>query len=65
MIIRIALSLFLLLSATCLAEPGDHLKADDKLPAVIEKDQFGEERAFQDLLGPEGAILVVFRSADW
>lgn len=29
------------------------------------KDQHGESRTLQSVMGPKGAILVFFRSADW
>ena len=65
MFTRLLFCTFLLLSAACLAEPGDHLKAGDPLPPIVEVDQFGTPRELKNLLGPKGAVLVVFRSADW
>ena len=35
------------------------------LPAFSAPDQSGRVRAFDDLRGPEGLVLVFFRSADW
>jgi cytochrome oxidase Cu insertion factor (SCO1/SenC/PrrC family) len=35
------------------------------LPAFALKDQDGRERDFASLQGPNGLVLVFFRSADW
>jgi cytochrome oxidase Cu insertion factor (SCO1/SenC/PrrC family) len=35
------------------------------LPAFELPDQSGARRRFDDLKGPEGLLLVFFRSADW
>jgi hypothetical protein len=59
------LLLLCFLSSVCLGAPGEHLQPGSSLPAIVETDQHGTSRALADLLGPNGAILVVFRSADW
>ena len=35
------------------------------LPDFTLRDQRGEPRSLKSLLGPKGAIIVFFRSADW
>ena len=35
------------------------------LPDFTLRDQGGEARSLKSLLGPRGAIIVFFRSADW
>lgn len=41
------------------------LKVGDQIPAFRATDQFGNERDFQDLKGPNGLVILFFRSADW
>ena len=36
-----------------------------QVPAFEARDQHGERRTFESLRGPEGLLLVFFRSADW
>jgi hypothetical protein len=36
-----------------------------RVPAFTLPDQGGQSRTLPSLLGPKGAILVFFRSADW
>jgi cytochrome oxidase Cu insertion factor (SCO1/SenC/PrrC family) len=36
-----------------------------KVPSFTLTDQNGQPRTLQSLIGPKGAILVFFRSADW
>jgi hypothetical protein len=64
-IVQFTIFLMLVLVAAISAEPGYHLKAGDALPHIEESDQTGQLREFRELLGPNGAVLVVFRSADW
>lgn len=59
------LLLVCLLIGTSAALPGDHLKPGTKLPKVKALNQFDKKVKLKKLLGPEGALLVVFRSADW
>lgn len=37
----------------------------DSLPAFSLRDQGGQERSLKSLLGPKGAVIVFYRSADW
>ena len=37
----------------------------DRLPEFTLHDQHGEARSLASLLGPNGAMIVFFRSADW
>jgi hypothetical protein len=36
-----------------------------QVPDFTLKDQHGESRTLQSVMGPKGAILVFYRSADW
>ena len=36
-----------------------------KVPSFTLPDQTGQPRTLESLIGPKGAILVFFRSADW
>jgi hypothetical protein len=36
-----------------------------RVPDLTGVDQFGQRQTLQTVLGPEGALLVFFRSADW
>jgi hypothetical protein len=36
-----------------------------KIPSFTLPDQNGQARTLESLMGPKGAILVFFRSADW
>jgi len=36
-----------------------------KVPEFSLPDQTGQTRAFQDLKGPKGLVLLFYRSADW
>lgn len=47
------------------AEPGDHLRKGEPIPAFEATDQKGVLHSSEDLQGPNGLVLVVFRSADW
>lgn len=54
----------ILLSATLAArEYGP--AAGTKLPAFSLPDQDGKLRSLADVLGPKGAVIVFYRSADW
>jgi hypothetical protein len=35
------------------------------VPAFLLPDQTGERRSLESIMGPKGAVLVFFRSADW
>ena len=59
------LLLFCLLVTAAFAEPGDHLRKGEPIPAFEATDQKGVLHSSEDLQGPNGLVLVVFRSADW
>jgi hypothetical protein len=40
-------------------------RVGDALPEFTLRDQGGRERSLKSLLGPNGAVIVFFRSADW
>ena len=40
-------------------------KVGEALPLFSLQDQGGRTRSLESLLGPEGAVIVFFRSADW
>src|SRR4051794_37001852 len=40
-------------------------KVGDALPGFSLRDQSGQVRSLKSLLGPNGAVIVFFRSADW
>jgi cytochrome oxidase Cu insertion factor (SCO1/SenC/PrrC family) len=40
-------------------------KVGDALPEFSLHDQGGQTRSLKSLLGPKGAVIVFFRSADW
>ena len=41
------------------------LQVGASLPDFTLRDQHGESRSLRSLLGPKGAVIVFFRSADW
>ena len=41
------------------------LEVGQKAPAFSARDQFGHEQNLDTLRGPNGTVLLVFRSADW
>ena len=40
-------------------------KVGERVPPFSLKDQNGSERTLDSIMGPKGAMLVFFRSADW
>jgi hypothetical protein len=40
-------------------------KVGEALPEFSLRDQAGHEKSLKSLLGPSGAVIVFFRSADW
>jgi hypothetical protein len=40
-------------------------KVGEALPGFSLRDQGGQARSLESLLGPNGAVIVFFRSADW
>ena len=41
------------------------LPVGQKAPAFSARDQFGQEQTLESLKGPQGTVLLFFRSADW
>jgi hypothetical protein len=37
----------------------------ERIPAISAIDQHGQRRDFDDIVGPNGAMILFFRSADW
>lgn len=52
-----------LLAGSATTEPGPALA--QRLPAFEAQDQDARPRSFDSLAGPQGLLLVFFRSADW
>jgi hypothetical protein len=56
----------LLLSIAGLAMARDYgPPVGSKMPDFALRDQDGKTRTLQSLLGPKGAVILFFRSADW
>lgn len=47
------------------AEANAILKVGAKIPLLSGTDQFGKERNFENLKGPNGLVILFYRSADW
>jgi peroxiredoxin len=47
------------------ADANAILMLGNKIPSLSGTDQFGEERNFENLKGPNGLVILFFRSADW
>jgi len=47
------------------AESNAILKIGNSIPTLSGTDQFGKERNFENLKGPNGLVILFFRSADW
>ena len=45
--------------------PGAQLKIGNRIPVLSGVDQFGKQQNFDSLKGPNGLVLLFFRSADW
>jgi hypothetical protein len=45
--------------------PAIGLPSGQKIPAFTAQDQFGHEQSNETLKGPNGTVLLFFRSADW
>jgi len=55
-----------LLALLLLAAPDHSGPAVGKpVPSFVLPDQDGHERTVKSILGPKGALLVFYRSADW
>jgi len=56
------------IATTAAGVPGHSssiLKVGDQMPAIRAIDQFGMAREFDNLKGPNGLVVVFFKSADW
>ncbi|HVB55568.1 MAG TPA: redoxin domain-containing protein [Candidatus Acidoferrales bacterium] len=47
------------------AESNSILKVGEKIPLLSGTDQFGQDRDFENLKGPNGLVILFYRSADW
>jgi AhpC/TSA family len=59
------LSVFAVFSTALLAAPATGPAVGAKAPAFEARDQNGVSHTLASFLGPKGAILVFYRSADW
>lgn len=59
------LPVFTLFAAALAAEPPSGPAIGSHPPDFKLRDQDGEARSLSSILGPKGAILVFYRSADW
>jgi hypothetical protein len=60
-----SISIFALFAATLCAAPATGPNVGSPALPFELRDQNGETHTLQSLLGPKGAILVFYRSADW
>ncbi len=58
-----AISLVLIAGSLAARDYGPPIGA--KMPAFELKDQEGKSHSLSSTLGPKGAVIVFFRSADW
>lgn len=58
-----AISFFMMCMPLGAREYGPPLGS--RMPAFELADQDGKTRSLQSLLGPKGAVILFFRSADW
>jgi hypothetical protein len=58
-----ALSLFF--AATARAEIATGPEVGETIPDIRTYDQHGKMRTFEDLRGPEGLLVLFYRTADW
>jgi len=56
---------FLILTSTALLAREYGPAEGSKLPAFHMPDQDGKMRSLQSVMGPKGALIVFYRSADW
>jgi len=61
--VRTRLSLFVAAAAILLAQTGPGVGS--KVPDFDALDQNGAHQSLESIMGPQGAMLVFFRSADW
>ncbi len=63
---RLVVGLVLLGAAFSLAaEEMPGVPAGNAAPPFRARDQFAKERTLSSLMGPNGLVLLFFRSADW
>ena len=60
-----ALSALLFFTSSVLLSRDYGPAIGSKLPDFEASDQDGKTRTLRSLLGPKGAVIVFFRSADW
>lgn len=48
-----------------LAEIASGPEVGETIPAISAYDQHGRKRTFDDLRGPEGLLVLFYRTADW
>lgn len=54
------------LGSVCFGLSADRgLPVGASMPAFEAKDQNGQAHTLKDILGPNGAVLLFYRSADW
>lgn len=60
-------SVILLAACGAVASPqaSNSLPPGTKIPEFALRDQTDRPRALKDIIGPRGAMLVFYRSADW
>ena len=62
------LALFLVFATVLESRPSGREvgpKVGEKFPNIVLRDQYGVERQMTELLGENGAVIDVYRSADW
>lgn len=55
----------LLPGSPAMAEIATGPEVGEKIPALDARDQHGKMRSFDDLKGPEGLLVLFYRTADW
>ena len=59
------LPIFALAAVSAVAAIRTGPEIGSKLPNFEAQDQNGNPRKLSSLMGPKGAVLVIYRSADW
>jgi hypothetical protein len=62
---RLQAGLVLLAAALSLAQNLPGVPAGKPAPPFRARDQFAKEQTLSSLMGPNGLVLLFFRSADW
>ena len=60
-----ALALYLAVAASTLFAADYGPPVGSKMPGFDLRDQDGKSHSLKSLLGPKGAVILFFRSADW